>query len=46
MLNDIITLLKYSKATSENIKIAKGKNKLPSSFTEAYKQFNRDLDGS
>lgn len=46
MISEIITLLQHSKPTTENIKIAKGKNKLPSSFIEAYKQFKQDLDGS
>jgi|TARA_R100001460_G_scaffold14471_1_gene32391 hypothetical protein len=46
MLNEIITLLKYSKGGTENIDIAKGKNKLPSSFMEAYKQFKQGLNGS
>ena len=43
MLNEIITLLKYAESSTENIKIAKGKNKLPSSFTEVYKQFKQEL---
>tara|TARA_Y100000004_G_scaffold176867_1_gene217837 strand:- start:1101 stop:1250 length:150 start_codon:yes stop_codon:yes gene_type:complete len=43
MLNEIITLLKYSKGTTKNIKIAKGSNKLPNSFMEAYKQFKQEI---
>tara|TARA_R110001592_G_C12824613_1_gene719320 strand:+ start:144 stop:284 length:141 start_codon:yes stop_codon:yes gene_type:complete len=46
MLNEIITLLKYSKGGTDNIDIAKGKNKLPSSFTEVYKKFKEGLNGS
>lgn len=43
MLDSIIELLKYSKSNSENIQIAKGKYKLPSSIKEAYNQFKTEL---
>jgi hypothetical protein len=43
MLHSIIELLKYSKSKSENVLIAKGKYKLPSSVKEAYNQFKNEL---
>ena len=43
MIFSIIELLKYSKSNSENIQIAKGKYKLPSSIKEAYNQFKTEL---
>jgi|31_taG_2_1085359.scaffolds.fasta_scaffold20211_2 hypothetical protein len=43
MISSIIELLKYSKSKSENVQIAKGKYKLPSSVKEAYNQFKQEL---
>jgi hypothetical protein len=42
MLHSIIELLKYSKSKDENVQIAKGKYKLPSSVKEAYNQFKQE----
>ena len=38
MIKEIISLLKYVDNETENIKIAKGKNKLSTTWKEAYKQ--------
>ena len=43
MLHSIIVLLKYSKIKDENVLIAKGKYKLPSSVKEAYDQFKTEI---
>lgn len=43
MLHSIIELLKYSKSKDENVLIAKGKYKLPSSVKEAYDQFKTEI---
>jgi hypothetical protein len=43
MISSIIELLKHTKSKSENIQIAKGKYKLPSSIREAYGQFKNEI---
>jgi hypothetical protein len=43
MIKEIISLLKYVDSDSENIKIAKGKNKLATSWKEAWKQIKEDI---
>ena len=43
MIRNIIELLQYAKGETENIRIAKGKYKLPETIKEGYKQINHDL---
>tara|TARA_R110000796_G_scaffold61198_2_gene141776 strand:+ start:981 stop:1136 length:156 start_codon:yes stop_codon:yes gene_type:complete len=43
MIKDIIDNLQNVEATTENLKIAKGKNKLPSTLKEAYKTLKNEL---
>jgi hypothetical protein len=45
MLKNIITLLQLHNhyGVSENIEIAKGKNELPKSFKQGYRQIKREL---
>ena len=45
MLKNIITLLQLHEhyGVSENIEIAKGKNELPKSFKQGYRQSKREL---
>ena len=43
MLNDIIQLLEYAKGETENIRIAQGKYRLPSSFKEGYIQLKKEI---
>ncbi len=43
MIKQIISLLKYVDDETENIKIAKGKNKLATTWKEAYKQIKEGI---
>tara|TARA_R110000823_G_scaffold190623_1_gene322213 strand:+ start:19 stop:153 length:135 start_codon:yes stop_codon:yes gene_type:complete len=43
MIKQIISLLKYVDAETENIKIAKGQNKLATNWREAYKQIKEAI---
>lgn len=43
MIKNIIDLLQFVEADTENIKIAQGKYKLPETLKEGYKQIKRDL---
>jgi len=43
MIQDIISLLRYVNNETENIRIAKGKNKLATTWSEAYKQIKEDI---
>lgn len=43
MIKEIITLLKECPEETENIKIAKGKYKLPETIMEGWKVFKREL---
>jgi len=43
MIQDIISLLRYVNNETENIRIAKGKNKLATTWNEAYKQIKEDI---
>ena len=43
MIKNILDLLPYVKDGTENIEIAKGKNKLPETLTEGYKQLKKEL---
>mgnify|MGYP003638887018 FL=1 len=43
MIKDIISLLKIVDKETENIKIAKGKNKLATTWSEAFKQIKEAL---
>jgi hypothetical protein len=43
MIKSILDLLPYVEDGSENIRIAKGKNKMPKSFKEAYTQIKTEL---
>ncbi len=41
MIRNIIELLPYAQAQTENIRIAKGKYKIPQTLKEGYKQYKR-----
>ena len=43
MIKNILDLLPYAKGETENINIAKGKNKLPETLKEGYKQLKNEL---
>ena len=43
MIKEIISLLKTVDKETENIKIAKGKNKLATTWSEAFKQIKEAL---
>ena len=43
MIKNILDLLPYAKGETENIKIAKGKYKIPESFKEGMKQFKNEI---
>lgn len=43
MIKIIIDGLKYANGETENIRIAQGKNKLPSSFREGLKQIKKEI---
>lgn len=43
MIKNILELLKVVDGETELIKIAQGKNKLPESFKETYKQIKREI---
>jgi len=43
MIKQIIQLLPHVEGETENIRIAKGKYKLPETIKEGYKQIKRDL---
>jgi len=46
MIKSILDLLPYVEDGSENIRIAKGKNYLPKSFTEAFNQVKKEIQWS
>tara|TARA_R100001460_G_scaffold64906_1_gene105205 strand:- start:503 stop:643 length:141 start_codon:yes stop_codon:yes gene_type:complete len=43
MIGDLINLLILTESNGKYAQIAKGKNKLPVTFYEAYQQFKKDL---
>mgnify|MGYP003649363355 CR=1 FL=1 len=43
MIKNILDLLKIVKGETENIRIAKGKHKLPTSIKETYKQIKNEI---
>lgn len=43
MIKNILELLPYAKGETENIRIAKGKYKLPETLKEGYKQFKNEI---
>jgi hypothetical protein len=43
MIKDIIELLQFVDGETENIKIAKGKYKLPETIKEGYKQIKKKI---
>lgn len=43
MLKNIIDLLKYANGETENIRIAQGKYKLPSTLKEGYKTLKQQI---
>jgi len=43
MIKSILELLPYAKGETENIKIAKGKYKIPQTLKEGYKQIKEQL---
>tara|TARA_R110000824_G_scaffold332918_1_gene519511 strand:- start:1854 stop:1994 length:141 start_codon:yes stop_codon:yes gene_type:complete len=43
MIGQLLELLKITKCKGKYAKIAKGKNKLPETFIEAYNQFKKEL---
>jgi hypothetical protein len=43
MIRIIIASLKIAKGETENIKIAQGKNKLPTTIKEGWKQFKTQI---
>jgi|TARA_R100001198_G_C5027033_1_gene94658 hypothetical protein len=46
MIKNIITLLKFVDYETENIRIAKGKNKLATTWKEAFKQIKENYNGN
>ena len=44
MIENILELLKITKGETENIRIAKGKYLLPSSFSEGFKQIKKESE--
>ena len=43
MIKNILDLLPYAKGETENIKIAKGRYKMPETLREGYKQLKNEL---
>jgi len=43
MIKNILELLKYTNGETENIRIATGKNKLPTSIKEGIKQIKKEI---
>tara|TARA_A100000171_G_C2127655_1_gene144592 strand:- start:1237 stop:1389 length:153 start_codon:yes stop_codon:yes gene_type:complete len=43
MIKNIISLLPYATGETENIRVAKGKYKMPTSLIESVKHIKRDL---
>jgi hypothetical protein len=43
MLNLILQMLKDANGETENIRIAQGKNKLPTSIKDGYKKLKREV---
>jgi hypothetical protein len=43
MIKNILELLSFVEDGSENIKIAKGKYKMPETFKEGYQQLKKEL---
>tara|TARA_R110000796_G_scaffold48672_2_gene116689 strand:- start:644 stop:787 length:144 start_codon:yes stop_codon:yes gene_type:complete len=43
MIKIIITALKVAKGETENIRIAQGKNKLPTTISEGWKQIKQQI---
>ena len=43
MIKNILDLLKYAKGETENIQIAQGKYKLPTTLKEGYKALKQEI---
>ncbi len=43
MIKNILDLLKYAKGETENIRIAQGKYKLPTTLKESYKAIKQEI---
>ena len=43
MIGNIIELLPYAKGETENIRIAKGRYKMPETIKEGYKQLKQEI---
>jgi|TARA_R110002012_G_scaffold254907_1_gene434050 hypothetical protein len=43
MIRNIIELLPYAKGETENIRIAKGRYKMPETIKEGYKQLKQEI---
>ena len=43
MIKNILELLKYTNGETENIRIATGKNKLPTNVKDGYKKLKREV---
>ena len=43
MIKNIIELLPYAKGETENIRIAKGRYKMPETIKEGYKQLKQEI---
>jgi|TARA_R110000737_G_scaffold28844_1_gene47307 hypothetical protein len=43
MIKNILELLKHANGETENIKIAQGKNKLPTTIKEGYKAIKQEI---
>tara|TARA_R110001592_G_scaffold350079_2_gene645827 strand:- start:821 stop:961 length:141 start_codon:yes stop_codon:yes gene_type:complete len=43
MIGQLLELLKMTECNGKYVLIAKGKNKLPETFKEAYNQFKKEL---
>ncbi len=43
MIKNILDLLKYAKGETENIRIAQGKYKLPTTLKEGYKAIKQEI---
>jgi len=44
MIKNILDLLPYAKGETENIRIAKGRYKMPETLKEGFKQLKNELD--
>jgi hypothetical protein len=43
MIKNILELLKYAKGETENIRIAQGKHKLPTTIKDGYKALKQEI---